>query len=430
MKNSNINALIDKCIIGITVMVFILAFGFKIYNFNFLGIYLMIINIYMILKYKDKKIFLLMIMMLYFNYSFVVCKYIGEESNLLKSLYAQLSSKNTMLAGILFQILFLVIINIILGNKKNNVEIFCDGNIFFRYRKWVIFELQILLIIILFYHLIKKITVNTTLFEYSIILFIFLLYLCKDDKKNRIFSEIVLLLFAIYSLKNGDRIAVLQFMIVDFSINYIEKIRKSTIILFIIGGIFIFTFLGLYGDILDAGKDMKVLNFEYTIQNIKDRRLALDTSVSAYFSGLSMIDVSNKYTIKERIKDGIIYFTNYTLNGARSGYIQVGDKIRDYQINYGGGFLTCYFYFWFGWIGVMLISVYIGIILKKIFYSQKHKMYVYIFTIYFVSTAPRWYMYAPSLLFRGFIFFNIIYLLIKILLNGGLKRRNARETIN
>lgn len=57
MKNSNINALIDKCIIGITVMVFILAFGFKIYNFNFLGIYLMIINIYMSLNIKIKKFF-------------------------------------------------------------------------------------------------------------------------------------------------------------------------------------------------------------------------------------------------------------------------------------------------------------------------------------------------------------------------------------
>lgn len=332
----------------------------------------------------------------------------------MQSVYSQLQNKESMLIGIILQICFLTIINIIVSKEKCTSEenkIIDVSTEDFKYKKILIHTLQIGLVLILCYHLFFNITTATTILEYSILLFIFALYFSKDDKKNRIVTEILLVIFAIYSLKNGDRIAVLQIILADFIINYIDKIKIKQIIILMIIGIIVFTLFGLYGDFLVYGHDFKDLTLKYTVDTIKERRFALDTSVSSYFTGVSMIDVSENYTIGSRVKNGIEFFTKYTFIGSKSNYEQLSYKIRTYQINYGGGFITCYFYFWFSWIGVIFISTYVGVLIKKVIVHDT-SLYKSLLSIFIISTVPRWYLYEPLLLFRGVILFSIFYLII------------------
>lgn len=415
-KNKEI---LEKILILFIIIICLMMAMFKVYSREFFGILLLGINGYMLWKYrKNRLLFFSMLIIMYFNYSFVITRYIGTTSSLLDSLYRQLYNEKTLYISIIMQIIFLCVINLIVG-RVENVEIDKIENTLekFRYRKIMIFIMQFVLILILIYHLLMGINYNTTIFEYSIYFFIFIFYYCKNDNKNKIITEIILIFFAIYSIKCGDRIAVLQFLLVDFIINYLNKFKIKNIIGFLLAGIILFTVAGLYGDFLDYRYDFKDLTMSLVINKFKERRLALDTSVSAYFSGISMIDVSNKYSNEERIKNGIDYFLKYTVIGSKANYITVDILIRQYQVNYGGGLPTCYFYFWYGWSGVFAISIYVGILFKKIKESTINVSSEYneLLSIFIISTIPRWYLYVPTLLFRGIIIFTMFYMIVKII---------------
>ena len=414
---------IEVILYSIMIVIIFLFIAFNYSSKTILGGLLLVYNFYVMYKNrKNKKILFLFLAIFYFNYSFCITKYIGPESDLLSTVYGQIRNEKTYIVGIIQQIIFLFIIDLFISKysdkiKENKYE---NTTIEFKYRKVLIYIMNSFLIFTLLYHIANKITVNSSWFEYSIYIFILSLYFSKQDKKLKIFTELILVAFSIYSLKNGDRIAVLQFLITDFLINYINKLSIKQIILIMMGGIFAFTFLGLYGDILDFGRDFEKLNVEYTIAKIKERRFALDTSVSAYFSGLSIIDLKDIFENTDRIMNGIEYFTRYTLLGTISAYKDPSVIVRDYQVNYGGAFLTTYFYYWFGKIGVILISCYVGYLLKKTMTSKT--LYGYLLNIFIIATVPRWYMYIPTLLFRGILIFNIIYFIVYMIF---IKKRKA-----
>lgn len=420
--NNNKKQMIDRIItIGILILCIVLVI-FQKYNKTFLGLLLMGINTYMLIKYrKHKLLFLATLIIWYFNYSFVISRYIGTNTALLENLYKQIINGDTLYISIIMQIIFLCIINLIVGEiKEEDRNEDKEENI--KYRKIFIFLIQVALIIILIYHLVKGITYNTTLFEYSLLLFILAFYYSKGDKVNRIITEVILVIFSLYSISCGERIAVLQFLIVDFVINYLDKFKIKYIILCIILGIVAFTLAGLYGDFLDYNWDFKDLTPKFIIEKFTERRLALDTSVSAYFSGVSMVDVSNKYSNEVRLNNAFEYFIKYTFLGSKANYTTLDILVREYQTNYGGGLPTCYFYFWFGWIGVIMISIYVGILFRCVKNSTKTgtNTFTKMLSIFVVSTTPRWYLYTPTMLFRGIIIFSIVYAIMYFTVIKGL----------
>ena len=421
MKNLNIR----KLDVVISVSSLILSFIF--YNLKnncnfFLGILLLLINFYLVYKFRNsKKLFLLFIMILYFNYSFVVTHYLSKTPTLLNNLYLQLTNINTLKITIIIQIIFFNIMNLLIPNityNKKDVLINNDDNN--KYYGTTTVILDIVLIIILMYHIISGINHNTALLEYSILLFIFSFYYGKKSNINKVYTEIIMLIFIVYSILIGQRISVLQFLLADFIINYLDIINVKILIFCFTLGIILFTFFGLYGDFKDYGYNLKDLTFEYTMNEIKNRKFALDTSVSAYFNTASMIELRKKYSTKDRLSNAKKYFIDYTiLNKKYENNDRVDILIRDYQVNYGGGFITGWFYFWFGKIGILLISVYISFLLSIVLRKQK-TIYQKLLAIFIISTAPRWYLYEPTLLFRGIIIFSVFYF---ILVNLMFKKR-------
>ena len=110
----------------------------------------------------------------------------------------------------------------------------------------------------------------------------------------------------------------------------------------------------------------------------------------------------------------IFHFFKYTFLGGISEYEILNSLTGKYQVNYGGGLLTCYFYFWFGWLGVIFISIYIAFLYSTIKNNceNKYSEYKEVLSIFIISTIPRWYLYMPNLLFRGILLFTIFYFII------------------
>lgn len=417
--------MIDLILLTITLTLMLLIYLEKSLSNTVLSMYLLIINTYMCIKIrKNKKLCVLFIMLLYFNYSFIISRYIGNPTSIVANLYKYIYYPSTHQKGIFFIILMFTIINLSLKpenevSDKNTLNLYV---IKFKYIKILILAMQIGLICILLYHFINKIPANgTTFFEYAIIIFIFTFMMSKNDKKNKIITEVIMLLYILYSFKDGERIAVLQFLLVDFFINYIEKFKIKQIVILMIIGIFVFTFEGIYGDILvSKASNFSKLNGKYVLNKLSERRFALDTSVSSYYTYLSLIEVTPKFSNNERIKDGIYYNILYPILGAKY-HPAIVSKIKIYKPNNGGGFPTGYYYYYFGIFGVFLISIYIAFLLKVCL--RKNNIYNNYLFIYILSTMPRWYLYDPNLLIRGLLIFSLIYFIINFL----FLRRNRSD---
>ena len=138
--------------------------------------------------------------------------------------------------------------------------------------------------------------------------------------------------------------------------------------------------------------------------------------------------MSNVNSVEERLQNFEEYCV-YTLLGGKSDYIQLSELTISNYVHYFGGFITSYFYYWMGWLGVIFIAIFIGSCLRIINNMDKNSKNIYkMFTIYIMATIPRWYLYYPTPLFRGLIIFYIVYKIISIIRNEYIQK-NKKEKI-
>ena len=408
-------SLIDIGILIFSVFIIILFYLGNIYNLTLLGIYLLLINIYICFKFRGNKvIFLSFLILFYFNYSFVISKYIGEPSNMLLSSYLKLTDSNVLVKGILSIIFLFSMLNITINPRKciDSTKYLINMNI--KNIKMVTIIFQLLLILILIYCFIVGVTsISMVIMEYSIFFFIFAFIISKNNKWNKRITELIMFGYIIFYILAGGRIAALQFLIVDFLINYIDKFNKKQIISIMLIGIIIFTYFGIYGDILVTSGNYGELTLKKALEDTITYKFSLSTSVSSYFTTLATINATKYFTVQERIKDGISYFI-YSFSGIDNFYPNLDFKIRKYFPNGGGGLPTGYFYYYFGFLGIIFISIYISFILKKIFTSNSY--FIKFFRIYIISTIPRWYLYEPTSIIRGAFLFCIFYFIMNFIL--------------
>lgn len=412
MKKSNF--LIFVYILIVTLYT-IFCLLFSSYNSSLLAMLLLVMNLLSVYMFKDnKKMFFLLLVVFYFNYSILICKYLFGSTFLLQNLFNQVP-KETLDFNLVLFTLFNSLFILFLFKYKDKKEIeYVSVNMNPRARKLILFAIYSYIIFVLFYHVFARITYNTALFEYLVVVFIIGFYISKEYKNEKIFLEILMILCSIYQLYIGERISVLDFLIVDFMINYIDKLSKSKIVVYFVAAICFFTFMGVYGDLLDSHNNLSNFSFKYVYNQFYERRFALDTSVSAYFSSVSIVSSSTHYSKLERLKNFRDYMTKFLLLGSRGGYNNLSEISHKYYVHYGGGYLYSYFYYWLGLFGIIFIAFLISKFLKYGFYvnKEKSKPFNYLLAVYLISTMPRWYLYEPTTLFRGFIIFIVVYIMV------------------
>ena len=406
-------------VIFILLMVYALVcliFNVQLNIINALLVLLLII--YSLIKSKKNvTLFFSLLVIGYFVLSVLISRYffIGGP---LKGEFHQLKFDNTISIGLNCILLFytIIVFNI---RKFKNIEL---KKIFFRYnkenKKTYIVSLAIIGVILfalfnnVFFHFFSN---SEQIYEYCLILFIFGFYYIGNNKLLRYILSFILAIFAGYTLLQGGRVPILQMLIVFFLMNMIHKYDYKKITIFTVIGIILFTVFGIYGDHLAWGTEFSI---GYTIEQIFERRFALDTAVSSYFTGLTFIEYTNIMSFGERFLN-LLGYIKYTFLGGLANYKELPLITINSYIHYYGGYITCYFYYWLGPIGVALISTYIGKLFKMINnLTFKSGHFVRLLSVYIISTIPRWFLYFPTPLFRGLIIFVVVYLIINIYING------------
>lgn len=372
---------------------------------------------------KNVLLFFSFLIIGYFVYSVVLCRYIFPGGPLYGVFY-QLEFNSTNSIGLNCILIFYCILMFLTNNLK---PIQLEKN-FFKCAKenkktYVVSIIIIFLVAFAFLNnaVLRVFSNSSQIYEYCLILFIFGFYYVGNNKKLRIILTLILLLFSGYTLLEGGRVPILQMLIIYFLMNMIYKFNCKEIILFTIAGIILFTVFGIYGDSLLWGTEFSL---KYVITQMIERRFALDTSLSSYFTGLTFIDYTNFVTVGERISNFWGYI-KYTFLGNMTKYQFLTDITIKKYVHYHGGYITSYFYYWLGIPGVILISLYVGKLfnmIKNIKYDND--TFKKLFSIYIISTIPRWFLYFPTPLFRGVIIFMIVYLIINIYINGDIYEKN------
>lgn len=374
----------------------------------------LLLIIYSLVKSR-KNVFLFFAFLVigYFILSVLLSRYffIGGPIN---GEFYQLKYDNTTSVGINCILLFYSIILFII-RKFKNIEI-KDNILKYDNPNKKTFIVSIAIVCAVTFALLNNIffdlfSNSEQIYEYCLILFIFGYYYTGNNKKIWIILSIILAIFSGYTLLQGGRVPILQMLIVFFLMNMIHKYDYKKISVFTIIGILLFTVFGIYGDHLDWGTEFSI---SYIFEQLIARRFALDTSVSAYFTGLTFIDYANSITFGERFLNFLDYI-KYTFLGGMANYKELTSITINSYVHYYGGYITSYFYYWLGPIGIILISSYIGKIFKMINnITLQSSHFIKLLTVYIISTIPRWFLYFPTPLFRGFIIFTIVYIAINI----------------
>lgn len=397
---------------------------FNMINLNIsslVAIFLLILDIFSLIKHKNNMyLFFLFLCIFYFDFSVICSKYLFQ-TNTLVSVYNQINQENIMMLSISLLFVFHSIIEIVLLLERKNREVLAkkdnikDKDVLTKKEHFsILFLIGIIGSILIGYYILQLKIIPRTIYEYLLILYVILFYLIKKSNKNfyKNFAAGLVLFSFFMSTIEGARVVALQPIIAYLFSFYIEKMSQKRMLLVFILVIILYTTIGVYGDFLDYGYNLKDFNITYMINVFIQRKFTLDTAISSYWTGITYIMTAHKFDISFRLKNFIEFISTYAILGSKSSYLQLQDISICYYVHYFGGFIFSYFYFWLGWLGMVIGGTYIGKLLKFIKNNTTdtsvQSPLMKIIPVYIVASFPRWYLYFPTPLFRGMIMLIVL----------------------
>ena len=359
--------------------------------------------------------FIMMLIISYELYSIIACRYLGYkttdsiliryEANITEYVYGV-----SICILLIWITLFLVLI---CSNKyaiNNNVTARIMGNTNEFIGSLCVFATIIILIMKFDFSVLgtKQRGGVSAAFEYAIIFFAFGYYYAANNKLIRYALNFVLTIYSIVALLAGERIGVVQMIFVPFLLYYGMKISNKWIIILIMGGIVGMSVISDYRTSF-FGKEFSINN---AITALLNNKFAFDGADHGFYTSLTMVLMSMKDDFGYRLTQGINYLF----------CIFLGDNswLQRYTYQYYphtfGGFVPYIVYYYYGWLGVILSSMSIGIILlkaNKIVSTKKltkRTDYYGLLLIILTSTTFRWFGYSYILLFRMLFFYTIIFI--------------------
>lgn len=371
---------------------------------------ILILSMYLIIKTKDNiGLIVVYSLIAYFNYSIVVTNYIDRLS---WSYFTSFSDDHVSYLGVLILFVFTLLLSMLIPKKITHTYTAKDSII--KKTTANIWLITSVLIVVLTYILIFQFGRPETselrgspsaLYEYSIIFFIIGFHFVGHNRVSKILLTILLCLFAMQNFIFGGRIIGLQLLLVYFIMYYSHKIKIIKIFPFIILGFIIMSLIGIDR----ASLTFSIQGINEVINNIRDTMFALDTSYSAYFTSLTFLKTQEIISLADRLN----LFGNFLMSiifGSSIENSSLPIYTRSIYSHYNGGIFPFYFYFYLGWVGVvistLLISLYAKIIIQK---DSVESGLLNCISVYFISTTFRWYLYTPIILLRGFLLLIIVY---------------------
>ena len=247
------------------------------------------------------------------------------------------------------------------------------------------------------------------LYEYSIVLFIVGYYIAGKSSFANLFLDILLFLFAAQNLLYGGRVTAFQLLTVWLFVRVSPRVRNYQIVIM---GLALFVLFSWIGSSREGWVASGLRGVSRAIDTVVKNGFAWDTAYSAWFTSLTFIAFFASASSQLRLGFFLRWLASIVLGSSRVANSSLPNITRVQYVHYGGGFLPVYFYSYLGYIGVVLIALFVVFMLRTINAScdrtdgKKGKGSAFmasICSLYIVATASRWYLYSPSQLTRGLL---------------------------
>lgn len=228
------------------------------------------------------------------------------------------------------------------------------------------------------------------LWEYFLIFYILSFIFSSNTKINRFLMLVIYLLYFYISITRGYRIQLIQMTFLYFILFYDGKFSNKILILFSSFGLLLMELYGLVKVIGNVSSD--IVNVA-----IDSNQMAFVTNqTEVFYSTTSVLTLQSQghLGIGVQIETFFAFILNFIVP---TGLLWNGSRVIDHVWQFaeigGGGFCFGYFYFWFGYVGVILLALYLG----KLFNARFKNSNIFIlFLIFTISLTPRWFAYEPT----------------------------------
>lgn len=374
------------------------------------SVLLLTISVLALIKVRKKLSLLIMFaMLLYFNYSIVYYFYL-TDNRFSGSIYATFSHSSVAMTGLICLLLFNLIVYLFLPSKikeAKDVKYIREEN---NNSVLVLGTVVVCLLIFLFAY--TRPTVEgqrgspSTIYEYSIILFIIGFYYCGKQKALRYCLIGVLLLVALQNLIFGGRVTGLQLFIVLLLTNF-PHINKKILV---IGSVIVFVWMIGIG----------AMRARFSLSGIGNvllgafkGGLALDTAYSSYHTSMTFIKVEEITSFSSKMG----MFGRWLLSMIFGGSLIEDSNLAYYTLDFYphtfGGVLPVFMYFYLGFPGAIIIALLVAFYIRRLFCKDCGGLGKGL-AIYIMATTPRWYLYSPSQMIRGVMLFVLVFYAFKL----------------
>lgn len=377
---------------------------------SLLAIILIALNLILIIKVrKDMNLLLLTIPIAYANYSIAMGEFIIKNLqlniNTIRTINYQYYS-NTLLMLVIFSAIFTVLLK---PNINNNIFQTKSNTIIF----YGLTGMSLIINFVFFDRSQGEIYTavrGSSIHGYLYLIILFMCYYSGSKKIRKLVIISVASIISLQSLYFGSRGSLIPIWVVILLTIFSKKINFKKVIIGVVVGIILLSVVGVMR--LSSVKNFSFIQF---IRTMTENYLVQDTSVFAFNSSITHYFSTEFYSISERFRS-LIGFAISTITGERNGLTKYGNVTQlavQVSFSYGGGILPSHFYFWLGWIGVLISPVIISFIINELNNSKSD--YKKLSLVSIAATASTWYIYSPLQFFRNFILFiPLLYFLSKV----------------
>lgn len=246
--------------------------------------------------------------------------------------------------------------------------------------------------------------VGTPLLEYYFIFFI-VAYLYAGTGKRNIILILINFIYVIVLTLHGLRLVTIIVLLFTFLLYFDKKIKTPLIVIGSFTAFFLFSFFsgfrsgyevgwkeifGIYNGVLQTNQGDVFQASVVHMGMVQEGYFDFTYRLKAFFGFWLNIFLPSSLQVQETI-------LNQNLGNFRVG---------------GGGFISGYAYVYMGYLGVILLPLYIAKSINNIFTKKNEFLIVY--GVFILATFPRWYPYSIYIIFKMGFWLLLGYLIIKL----------------
>lgn len=404
-------------VLSITVSIIISILPTSKTTNNALAVVVLLFSLIFVLRARKNYVdFIAGVFLFYFNYSVTVAEYLSDGRFGTPMKEVKTVEVYSVLIKSLSIFMLIFVLNYKFAEEKDKSSFFTATR---KFNTGFYLTYMILLLMLLFGikrgPLISYEVRISPIYEYSRVLFLVLYrYAGESNIKKKLFTTL-LIAFALQDAYYGGRVTTIQLLILYALTIYYRKLSISKILFFSAVGIVLMTLISSYR----AVYSLFSVDIYGLLNSVSENAFVNDTATFAYYGSAAIVYSSRLVPFDLKLQSFIEFCASIFI-GDRNFYT-VGNLSafsRRFVLHYGGSFVFSHAYFWFGFAGVIALSLSIVLLLNAL--SKRENLTV--LRLMAILTLPRWYLYGPLVFFRNLLITSAVLVVTRLMLEVFLLR--------